>query len=185
MWDTLPYNFTEYHNMSVDAQATEATTELTTEVVAPVKKKRTVNYLNNADILIQVRLSKEQGRMTNELAKMLMLLCQRYATKGSLAGYSYNEDMQSFALMSLCKTWATFDCERGKNPFAYYTQCIKNSFNMFLGAEKKQRNIRDALLVTNGLTPSYTYQLENGMAADEDRPFQFEPISTADHYDAD
>lgn len=169
--------------MSEAAQATVDTPEITTDVTAPVKKRRAVNYLNNADILKQVKLSKEQGRMTNELAKMLMLLCQRYASKGSLAGYTYNEDMQAFALMSLCKTWATFDSDRGTNPFAYYTQCIKNSFNMFLGSEKKQRIIRGTILVANGMTPSYTYQIENGMIQDENQSYQFEHISTTDHYE--
>lgn len=162
---------------------TEVASEVVTQQPTAPKRKRAVNYLNNADILKQVKLSKEQGRMTNELAKMLMLLCQRYASKGSLAGYTYNEDMQAFALMSLCKTWATFDSDRGTNPFAYYTQCIKNSFNMFLGAEKKQRIIRDTIMVANGLTPSYTYQIENGMAIDEDHQHQFTPISTTDHYE--
>lgn len=170
--------------MTDNAPTTEQLAEVSAEVMAPQKKKRTVNYLNNADILKQVKLSKEQGKMTDELAKMLMLLCQRYASKGSLAGYSYNEDMQAFALMSLCKTWATFDSDRGKNPFAYYTQCIKNSFNMFLGSEKKQRRVRDTILVANGMTPSYTYQIENGMIHDEDHTFQFEHISTSDHYDS-
>lgn len=155
--------------------------EETVAAVATTKKRRVVNYLNNADLLKQIRLSKAQGRMNDELAKMLMLLCERYATKGSYAGYSYNDDMQSYALVSLCKVWATFDCERGKNPFAYYTQCIKNCFNMYLGTEKKQRIVRDTILVANGMTPSHTYQIENGMTPD-DRQYQFEPISTADLY---
>lgn len=162
----------------VEHQASEETVA----AVATTKKRRVVNYLNNADLLKQIRLSKAEGRMNNELAKMLMLLCERYATKGSYAGYSYNDDMQSYALTSLCKVWATFDCDRGKNPFAYYTQCIKNCFNMYLGTEKKQRIVRDTILVANGMTPSHTYQIENGMTPDDDRQYQFEPISTADLY---
>lgn len=169
------------------SQETITTPEVAPETVEAVaatttKKRRSTNYLNNADLLVQIKLSKAQGRMTNELAKMLMVLCERFATKGSYAGYSYNEDMQSYALVSLCKTWSTFNPDVGTNPFAYYTQCVKNCFNMYLGTEKKQRNVRDAILVANGMTPSYTYQIENGMTPDEDRPYQFEPISTADMY---
>lgn len=171
--------------MTNSTPSNEQIAEISPEVMAAPKKKRTTNYLNNADILKQVKLSKEQGKMTDELAKMLMLLCQRYASKGSLAGYSYNEDMQAFALMSLCKTWATFDSDRGTNPFAYYTQCIKNSFNMFLGSEKKQRRIRDSIMVANGMTPSYTYQIDNGMITDEGHVYQFETISREDHYDTE
>ena len=162
------------------------TTTSNTPVASTIQtktRKRPVNYLNNADLLKQVKLSKEQNRMTNELAKMLMLLCQRYASKGNLAGYSYNEDMQALALMNLCKTWATFNCDKSSNPFAYYTQCVKNSFNMYLKSEKKQRNIRDAVLVSNGMTPSHTYQIEQGMVINEEGHYQFEPICTANHYD--
>lgn len=127
------------------------------DIVVPKKR----NYLNNRDLLEQVKLSKSQKRMTNELAKMLKLLCQRYGSKGNYAGYTYNDDMQAYALMMLCKTWDSFDPEKSNNPFAFYTQCIKHSFSQYLNAEKKQRDVRDAILVENGLNPSFTYQMEH------------------------
>lgn len=128
------------------------------EIVRAPKPKK---YLNNKDLLIEIKKSKEQGRMTNELAKMLQLLCHRYGSKGNYINYTYNEDMQAYAMMMLCKTWASFDAEKSNNPFAFYTQCIKHSFSQFLNSEKKQRDIRDAVLVENGLNPSFTYQLDH------------------------
>ena len=122
--------------------------------------KRKANYLNNKDLLKQVVLSKKQGKMTDELAKMLMLLTARYGKKGNFANYTYNEDMQAFAIMALVKTWNSFNPERSQNPFAFFTQCIKHSFLQYLKMEKKQRSIRDELLVDSGLTPSYNYQME-------------------------
>jgi DNA-directed RNA polymerase specialized sigma subunit len=99
--------------------------------------------------------------MTRELAKMLQLLCYRYANKGNYINYTYNDDMQAYAMMMLCKTWNAFDPEKSSNPFAFYTQCIKHSFSQFLNSEKRQRDIRDAILVDNGLNPSFTYQMEH------------------------
>ena len=47
------------------------------------------------------------------------------------------------------------------NPFAFFTQCIKHSFIQYLNQEKRQRNIRDLILVDQGLNPSFSF-LENG-----------------------
>ncbi len=43
------------------------------------------------------------------------------------------------------------------NPFAFYTQCIKNSFIQFLKLEQYQRDVRDKILVKQGLSPSHGY----------------------------
>lgn len=125
--------------------------------------KRKTNYLNKRDLLIQVKLSKESptGQIMNaELAKMLTVLTQKYAKSPQFSRYSYREDMEAFALMMLVKTWFKFDENRSDNPFAFYTQCIKNSFVHFLKQEKKQRNIRDEMLINSGLNPSHTFMIE-------------------------
>ena len=122
-------------------------------------KKR--NYLNNRDLLAQVMLSKEQEKMTDELAKMLQMLCKRYASRAQFANYTYNEDMQAYAMMMLVRTWKSFNPEKSNNPFAFFTQCVKNSFIQMLNQEKRQRTVRDELLVDKGMNPSYTYQLEH------------------------
>lgn len=126
--------------------------------VTPPKKK---NYLNNKDMLVQLALSREQGRMTDELAKMFMMLSERYAKKGCYVGYSYNDDMRSHALLSLVTAWPKFNPEKSSNPFAFFTECIKNSFNQVLNSEKKQRVTRDVLLIKNGLDPSYSFSSED------------------------
>ena len=134
----------------------------------PTKKKKVVikkpprpkNYLNNKDLLAEVVTSKENGQMTNKLAHMLQTLCARYGKKGNFANYTYNEDMQAYAMMMLVRTWNSFKPEKSNNPFAFFTQCIKNSFIQFLNQERRQRDIRDVLLVDNGLSPSLTYQME-------------------------
>lgn len=129
--------------------------------IVPVKKK---NYLNNKDLLAAVMKSKEQGSMTNLLAHMIQTLCKRYAKKGNFANYSYNDDMQGYAMMMVVKTWNAFDPKKSSNPFAFFTQCIKNSFIQFLNVEKRQRNIKNDMLIDSGLNPSYSYQIDHERA---------------------
>ena len=155
----------------------------TEQVVEVVKKRRkAVNYLNNADMLKEVIKSHQMGQMSPGLAKMLTLLAQRYGSKANFANYTYNDDMQAYALMMLCKTWKNFNPEKSSNPFAYYTQCVKNCFKQYLVTEKKHRTLRDKLLVANGMTPSHTYQLEME-GEDYTGNYQFEAISTNDDYE--
>ena len=133
------------------------------------KKPRKKNYLNNKDLLAEVLLSKENDppKMTDKLARMLQMLCARYGRRGQFANYTYNEDMQAYAMMMLVRTWNSFNPEKSNNPFAFFTQCVKNSFIQYLNGEKRHRVIRDELMVNEGLNPSYTYQLEHEAKSEE------------------
>jgi DNA-directed RNA polymerase specialized sigma24 family protein len=129
-------------------------------------------YLTNAQLLPEVIKSKEQGQITDKLARMLMLLTQRIAYKPSFVNYTYRDDMVSEALADLCKNALKFNAERSNNPFAFYTTCVTNSFLGYLNHEKKHRRIRDQLLVELGENPSYSFQeewqeqIKNGMGAE-------------------
>lgn len=125
--------------------------------MSQVIPKAAPHYINNKTLLAQVKQSKEKGHMTNELATSLMLLAERYSKHSNFANYSYIQDMRSFAMLMLVRTWNSFDLEKSDNPFAFYTQCIKNSFKQFLNQEKKQRTVRDKMMVDQGLNPSQTY----------------------------
>lgn len=141
------------------AEIKKVTTKKTRTKAPPKPKKpKKINYLNNKDLMIQVMLSKGQSQMTDRLAHMLQTLALRYGRKGNFANYTYNEDMQAYAMMMLVRTWNSFNPEKSQNPFAFFTQCIKNSFIQFLNQEKRQRDIRDSKLVDQGLDPSYNYQ---------------------------
>lgn len=129
------------------------------ELIKKTKKNKN-DYLKNKDLLAEVISCKEQGKMSNRLAEMLTLLCDRYAMRGNFAGYTYNDDMRGFAMLMLVRTWDAFDPSKSPNAFAFYTQCIKHSFMQFLNNEKKQRDLRDELLVDSGLMPSHTYMTE-------------------------
>lgn len=124
------------------------------------KPKKPKNYLNNKDMLEELRKSKKNNQMTNELTKMVMLLTRRYAEHPWFVNYTYNDDMQSFALLTVVKFWDRFNLEKGSNAFAYFTQIIKRAFQQYKLQEKKHRTIRDLLLVERGESPSFTFQSE-------------------------
>tara|TARA_Y100001972_G_C7597925_1_gene299619 strand:+ start:146 stop:1051 length:906 start_codon:yes stop_codon:yes gene_type:complete len=108
--------------------------------------------------------SVDHGKMTNQLALMYMKLCERYGTRANWRGYTYNDEMQSQALMQLSQIGLQFDESKSDNPFAYYTAAITNSFTRILNIEKKNQAIRDDLLEYNGMMPSFTRQNENESA---------------------
>jgi DNA-directed RNA polymerase specialized sigma24 family protein len=121
-------------------------------------KKKPKNYINNADLLTEIELSRSQGKMSNKLAEMLRMLCERYSKHSDYSRiYSYEEDMKAFAMLTIVKVWKSFDPEKSKNPFAYFTQIIRHAFYQYLNHEKKQREIKDEVLIDIGLTPSFTY----------------------------
>lgn len=102
--------------------------------------------------------SKEQGKISNELARMFMKLCERYGTRSNWRGYTYNDEMRSQALLQLSQVGLQFDESKSANPFAYYTATITNSFTRVLNIEKKNQGIRDDILEMNNMNPSNTRQ---------------------------
>ena len=104
--------------------------------------------------------SCNHGKITNSLALMFMKLCERYGTRANWRGYTYNDEMQSQALMQLSQIGLQFDESKSENPFAYYTAAITNSFTRILNIEKKNQNIRDDLLEQEHMMPSFTRQSE-------------------------
>ena len=114
------------------------------------------------------QFSKTHGKTTIKLARMYMKLCERYGTRSNWRGYTYNDEMRSQALLQLTQIGLQFDESKSENPFAYYTAAITNSFTRVLNLEKKNQAIRDDILESAGLNPSYTRQNENEMAKSAD-----------------
>jgi len=102
--------------------------------------------------------SKDHGKVTNKLAHMWMKLCERYATRGNVRGYTYNDEMRGQAILQLTQIGLQFDESKSQNPFAYYTAAVTNSFVRVINLEKRNQSIRDDILEMNDMTPSYTRQ---------------------------
>ena len=102
--------------------------------------------------------SMKHARASNELARMWMKLCERYATRGNVRGYTYNDEMRGQAILQLSQIGLQFDESKSNNPFAYYTAAVTNSFVRVINLEKRNQNIRDDILEMNDMNPSYTRQ---------------------------
>jgi hypothetical protein len=102
--------------------------------------------------------NKEHGQMTNNLARMFIKLCERYATRGNVRGYTYNDEMRGQAILQLTQIGLQFDESKSDNPFAYYTAAVTNSFVRIINIEKRNQNIRDDILEMNGMNPSWSRQ---------------------------
>ena len=101
--------------------------------------------------LDQGKFAKDHGQMTNNLARMFIKLCERYATRGNVRGYTYNDEMKGQAILQLTQIGLQFDESKSDNPFAYYTAAVTNSFVRIINLEKRNQNIRDDILEMNGM----------------------------------
>jgi hypothetical protein len=102
--------------------------------------------------------SKDHGQITNKLARMYIMMCEKYAMKFNWRGYTYNDEMRNSAILQLTYVGLRFNEAKSANPFAYYTAAITNSFCRVLNTEKRNQNIRDDILEMNGLNPSWSRQ---------------------------
>lgn len=107
------------------------------------------------------KFSVTKGRITEKLASMMLMLCQRYSMRSNWRGYTYVDEMRSHALVQLSQIGLYFDESKSQNPFAYYTAAITNSFTRVLNLEKRNQNLRDDLLQQAGQMPSFTRQLDD------------------------
>jgi hypothetical protein len=117
------------------------------------------HFVVNADVLRAYRESKAQGKMTEELAKYILIIARNYTRHPWFCRYPQNikDEMVSEAVVNLCAKWHLFDdtLSQYPNPFAYYTQACYRSFNNFKGKEKRENTGRDKLMMMNDMNPSW------------------------------
>lgn len=105
--------------------------------------------------------SKDHGQITNNLAMMYMKMCERYASRGNIRNYSYNDEMRDQSIFALIESGLKFNEAKSDNPFAYLTSIISNCITGILNVEKRNQDTRDDILEINNMTPSYTRQHNN------------------------
>lgn len=88
---------------------------------------RQKNYLNNKDLYNEIVKSKEQGKLTREAEKMLILLAERAIRKMKYVDDDDRQDCLQFALLDLLKYWKNFN-PKYTNAFAYFTEIAKRGY---------------------------------------------------------
>ena len=116
-------------------------------------KRKTRNYVNNADLLAALiayqkdcREAEDAGddrpRVPDYIGTCIYQIATRLATKPNFSGYSYKEDMISDGIENCLLYINNFNPEKSQNPFAYFTQIIWYAFLRRIQKEKKQMYIR-------------------------------------------
>lgn len=118
-----------------------------------MKQKRR-NYINNRDLYESMKkhcgerkYAQENGLPVPEIphyvVESLFLIATRLASKSSFSGYSYKDDMISDGILNCIEYGIkNFNPDKTENPFAYFTQIIKQAFIRRIEKEKKQQYIK-------------------------------------------
>ncbi len=108
------------------------------------KKTEETYYVKNSDLLAEIVQFKIDGRASENLGRMIMMIAENLSSKGSFSGYTWKKDMVSEAVLTCLKYIKNFDETKSSNAFAYITQICKNSFLTYIKDQNKHSDIKDA-----------------------------------------
>lgn len=83
-------------------------------------------YLKNSDLLKEVLLSKEKGKLTPLATEMFIKIANESSRKLKYKDPLDREDCIAGAIEDMIRYWDRFDVTKSTNAFAYYTQLSKN-----------------------------------------------------------
>jgi len=86
------------------------------------------HYVKNKDLLVEILISKEQGKLTDTAVNMLILIANESNKNLRYKDPMDKEDCISAALEDLIKYWDRFNPEKSTNAFAFYSQIAKHGF---------------------------------------------------------
>lgn len=144
-------NFIPFKHYRLVAEETDNSIQLPKSKYFAVEVLRSHSY--NGEF------SDTHAHITNKLARMYMLMVNKYSERSNWRGYTYVDEMRGQALLQLAQMGLQFNEAKSDNPFSYYTASVKNSFTRVLNIEKRNQDIRDDLLEASGQTPSHTRQV--------------------------
>ena len=85
---------------------------------------------------------KELPRIPEYIGECFYKIATRLSTKYRFANYTYRDEMISDAIENCVMVVNGFDPNKSNNPFAYFTQVIRNAFFRRIMKEKKQTYIK-------------------------------------------
>ena len=85
---------------------------------------------------------KPTPRIPEKIGNCFVMIATKLSTKSNFVGYSYKDEMISDALENCVVAVHSFNPEKSKNPFAYFTQIIWYAFLRRIEKEKKQTFIK-------------------------------------------
>jgi hypothetical protein len=116
-------------------------------------RKRKVHYINNLRFVEELtkhrdrlKVYRDQGLpdpiLPDYIGECFMNIANKYSMKPNFYGYPFREEMVYDAIENCVRYYESFDPEKGKNAFAYFTQVTHYAFLRRIEKEKLQLYIR-------------------------------------------
>ena len=126
------------------------------------EKEKKKPYINNGKLygvmchyVAERRQSKKDNKpppkIPNYVGECFLLICNKLSTKGNFVSYSYRDEMIGDAIENCVAAIDSFDPDKSKNPFAYFTQIAWFAFIRRIAKEKKQTYIKHKNFEINDL----------------------------------
>jgi hypothetical protein len=117
------------------------------DIIKPKRKPK--HYVNNRDLFDAIVIYKNKykeavdsgktlPRIPEYVGQAIMHISERLATKPQFAGYPFKDEMIFDGIETCIRYFNNFNPEKTENPFAYFTQIIKNAFIQRIEKEKKE-----------------------------------------------
>jgi hypothetical protein len=127
-----------------------------------MKKPRTVNYINNKDLLEEMKKfisarnaalaeGKETPQISRYIGEAIMMIANRLARKSNFSGYSFRDEMISDGIENCIMYLHNFNPEKSSNPFAYITLIIWRAYVRRIDKEGKHSYIRHKLMFNSSM----------------------------------
>jgi len=115
-------------------------------------KRRKNNYLNNADLLEEIKHCKIVGAERNELyisdklTEYMYKLAHKISSSRNFINYTYKDEMiQESVVHALYKAFPNYDVSRS-NPFSFFSTVIIYKFIEMIKKEKKILTLKEILI---------------------------------------
>lgn len=119
--------------------------------------KKNPHYLSNKEMCEEVVKCQQEGKISERLGRMFLLLAERYSKRPNFSGYTYRDEMVANGVLACCMAVNKFNIEKSNNAFAYFTRTCFTAFIQILKKERRHQEIRDELLLENDMDPSFGY----------------------------
>jgi hypothetical protein len=86
------------------------------------------NYVEPEELKKEVLLSLEKGELTSRAIEIFQRMAKEMSKKFRYKDEEDRKDCIAFAMMDVIRYWKSYNPEKSKYPFAYYTQMLKNGF---------------------------------------------------------
>jgi DNA-directed RNA polymerase specialized sigma subunit len=93
-----------------------------------VKKAPSNYYVNPQELREELVRCKEKDQLTTRAVEMFQMMAKEASKKMRYRDEEDRKDCIAFAMMDVVRYWRSYNPEKSNNPFAYFTQMIKNGF---------------------------------------------------------